>query len=256
MKIACQTITFGTPRHTGDIEGIIRAVREAGYDGMETGFQRLDPGSADLYAGLLKKYGLRLAALHVSADYRDAEGFAFQMRNLPATAAFAKKLGCANIFTSGSMPFGEVDYFLVAERLNALGAEYRRAGLALSYHNHDWEIKNNLFGLYTIHENTDAENLSFVPDVGWVTRGGADPRAVLSKLSGRISNLHFKEFTAGGGFAELGTGVVNFRNVCEFLKTEKDTESMWIVAEQDQSVIGAEESVRMNYDCIKTLLCR
>ena len=105
-------------------------------------------------------------------------------------------------------------------------------------------------GLYALCDNTDPKYLSFVPDVGWVTRGGGDPAEVLKRLGGRVSNLHFKEFTDEGQITELGCGIVNFPEAFEIVKGR----DMWIIAEQDTSSIGAGASVAQNFEYLKNLV--
>ena len=245
MKIACQTITFGGERHKTDLKGIIKAVADAGFDGMENGFARFNTHEMDNYKNWLIDNNLKLAAIHIGGDFNDRESIKRQHESIPELIKFAHTLDCKNIFFSGSP---SSDYKVVAENLNKLGKALSQDGLVLSYHNHDWEIKSD--GLYDICDNTDPDCLSFVPDIGWVVRGGADPVQVLKKLGERVSNLHFKEFTSDGKFTELGKGVVDFKSVYNFMK-DKD---MWIVAEQDASEIGAEESIKQNFEYIKNLM--
>ena len=252
MKIGCQTITFGNERHKNDITGIIKAVASAGYDGMETGFFRLDVNEAENYRKYLLEYNIEQAAIHIGGDFNDTESVKKQLDNVPNLIKLAHTLDCKNIFLSGS-PASEY-YRIVAENINKLGKLLYQEGLMLSYHNHDWEVKNNgcecCCALYTICDNTDPKYLSFVPDIGWIARGGKNPVKVLQRLGGRVKNLHFKEFTADGKFTELGRGVVDFGEVYEFVKPC----DFWIIAEQDATEIGAEISVAQNFAYIKNLI--
>jgi len=248
MKIGCQTITFGNEKHKTDIKGIIKSVASSGYDGMEAGFFRLDLNEAENYKKEQREYNIKQAAIHIGGDFNDVESVKKQFENLPNLIKLAHTLDCKNIFLSGSP--ASSDYKAVSENINKLGKLLNENGLILSYHNHDWEIKNNYLGLYTICDNTDPKYLSFVPDIGWVAKGGGEPVEVLKRLGGRVSNLHFKEFTADGQFTELGRGVVNFKEAYEFIK-DKD---FWLIAEQDASLIGADESIKQNFGYIKNLI--
>ena len=250
MKIACQTITFGNERHKTDMPGIIKAVAAAGYGGMETGFFRLDINEAENYKKLLDEYNITQAAIHIGGDFGDAESVKRQLENIPGLIKTAHTLECVNIFFSGSPQNAATDYRTVCENINALGKKLKENGLVLSYHNHDWEIKNDYFGLHALCDNTDPEYLSFAPDVGWIAQGGGDPAAALVYLGGRVSNLHFKEFTSDGKFTELGRGVVDFGAAYECVKGR----DFWIVAEQDASEIGAELSIARNFEYIKNIL--
>ena len=250
MKIGCQTITFGNERHKTDMEGIIKTVAAAGYEGMETGFFRLDINEAGNYKKLQDEFNIRQAAIHIGGDFGDTESVKKQLENIPGLIKTAHTLGCENIFFSGSPANAATDYKLVCENINALGRTLKENGLVLSYHNHDWEIKNNYFGLYALCGSTDPEYLSFAPDIGWIAQGGGDPVTALKYLGGRVSNLHFKDFTRDGKFTELGRGAVDFKAAYEFAKGR----DFWVIAEQDASEIGAEASIARNFEYIKNIL--
>ena len=248
MRIACQTITFGNESHKTGLREIVKTVAEAGYDGIETGYFRVDASIIDDYKAWLGEYNIKQAGIHIGGNFNDEESVKKQLENTPALIKFAQTLDCRNIFFSGSP---SSDYKILAENLNKFGSELSKGGLVLSYHNHDWEIKSD--GLYAICDNTDPACLSFVPDIGWVVRGGGEPVKLLEKLGSRVSNLHFKEFTAEGKFTELGKGVVDFRAAYNFMKDKDYARDMWIIAEQDASEIGADQSVAQNYKYIKGL---
>jgi len=254
MKIGCQTITFGNERHKTDWQNIIKSVALSGYDGMEVGFFRLNPDEAEDFKKCQKDNNITQAAIHIGGDFSDVESVKKQLENIHTLIKTAHILECENIFVSGSPSVK--DYKSASENLNKLGKLLNGNGLVLSYHNHDWEIKSecceHCCGLYDICDNTDPQYVSFVPDIGWVNRGGKDPVTVLKRLGDRVSNLHFKEFTSDGSFTELGEGVVDFKDVYDFVKGR----DFWIVAEQDASLIGAEESVARNFEYIKNLIVK
>lgn len=253
-KVGCQSITFGTPLHQDDIRQVFRTVAEAGYDGIEIGFFRLDPAKTGEYKAMLAEYGLSLAALHVGGNIFDLESQKDQVRNIAVVLDMAKALGAQDIFFSGSKT-GDVmtsdDFAAQAVKIDDLGKRAAQAGLTLCYHNHDWEIWNDLLGLRTLMAETDPECVKLVLDVGWVTRGGADPVQVIGTYGTRVRHLHFKEFTADHSFTELGEGIVNFPGV---MQAVSDRDGVWIIAEQDESRIGAAESVRHNCAYIRSLM--
>ncbi len=90
-----------------------------------------------------------------------------------------------------------------------------------------------------------------MPDVGWVTRGGANPVEFISEHLSRVKALHFKEFTAEWSFSEIGTGVVDFAGVYEFFS--KHADDFWIVAEQDRTTRTPQESASANFKAIKKI---
>ena len=245
--VGCQTITFGDASHRDDIRSVLEAVSTAGYDGAEIGFFRLNPEKGPEYRELFDALNLKLAAVHVGGNILDVASQNAQMDNLDLVIRMVQQLGGSEVFLSGNRT---ESYSTQAARYEALGERLDAAGLTLGYHNHDWEIKDNCAGLTALLENS--KYMSLVLDVGWVTQAGGDPVKVIKDFAPRLRHVHFKEFTAEGGFAELGTGVVNFRGVYDAVKAlGKD---MWIVAEQDQSKKGAAASIKENCSYIKGLL--
>ena len=245
----CQTITFGDTPHKENIESVFDAVSAAGFDGVEMGFFRLDPEKGLEYRKMLDARKLQLAAIHVGGNILDLDSQNAQMDNLDLVIRLVQQIGGSQVFLSGNRVESYKDQ---AARYDELGKRVEAAGLTLCYHNHEWEIEDNCAGLDMLLEG--AKHMSLVLDVGWVNQGGCDPVKVVKDYAERLRHVHFKEFTADGGFAELGTGIVDFKGVYDAIKSRND--NMWIVAEQDQSKKGAAASVKDNADFIKGLLAK
>jgi sugar phosphate isomerase/epimerase len=119
------------------------------------------------------------------------------------------------------------DYRWNAEQFNLRGAELKRQGLQLGYHNHTIDLKT--FGKRSAYEilidSTDPELVVFEMDCGHMVHAGADPIAYLRKYPTRIQLLHLKDMKAGfeistapegaelGTNAELGDGVIDWKKL-------------------------------------------
>ena len=252
VKIGCQTITFGGDRHKSDIEGIFKTVKDAGYDGIEFGYKRLDPQQIPLYKELFEKYSLIPAALHTTCNFRDEESEKQTYSDVIQVFETAKALGCKDVFTSGDRGKDMPGYYARAGvHMSRIGKIAKDYGVIFSFHNHSHVIEDNARGLYDLAENSDPANLAFALDIGWIARGGANAVEVVTKLLNRVSNFHFKEFTAEWEFTEVGKGIVDFKGVYELVRGKKD---FWIISEQDQTKIGADESVRQNLTAIREII--
>ena len=253
IRIACQTITWGPEKNRENTDQVLSEVRKAGFSGVEIGARHLDHSKSEYYKGLLEGNGLQLVALHVGGNFLDQASVAEQVQNIGKTIRFAESLGTGYIFISGSYIKGKTaeDYRREAQVYNKIGVLCKDSGLKLCYHNHDWEIWNGLEGMRLLLENTDQELVFLVPDVGWVTRGGADPVHFVEENYRRIEAVHFKEFTTDGGFTEIGKGIVNFRGVYDSIRDKGD---IWVVTEQDQTTTTPLESAGMNYAYVKSLI--
>ncbi len=109
------------------------------------------------------------------------------------------------------------DWSRFAARLNTLGAQTKRAGLRLAYHNHDFEFERigNSFLFDVLLRETDPALVHFEMDVYWVTKANADPLAYLRDHPGRFPLLHLKDMTAAPQrrMVDVGGGSIDFRQI-------------------------------------------
>jgi sugar phosphate isomerase/epimerase len=247
-KFACQSITFGDYDNLNKMNEVIYAISMAGYKGIEIGFGRLNSDNINYLRGS----NIEIAGIHIGGNYIDPDASKKHMQNILAIITACHALNSIYVFISGTCLTNKSceDYKNESANYNALGKMLKSEGLTLCYHNHYWEIEGNLFGLKSLNEFTSPEYMSFIPDVGWITKGGADPVSVLNIIKDRIKNVHFKEFTEDGRFTELGKGIVDFKGVYQFIK---DMDIDWIVAEQDKSEIGAIQSINQNLQFMNSL---
>lgn len=254
IKIACQTILYGNPTIKDNIENILKNVHENGYDGVEVGARHFYMDRSAYYINLLAQNNLEIPAIHIGGDFLNRDSVSDQIASIDNTIVFANKLGCKYIYLSGCYRKDKTaeDYLYEAHVYNEIGKHCCAAGLMLCYHNHDWEFADNAMGMKILLQKITAENMKLVPDVGWITIGGADPVEFLKVNAERIEALHFKDFLRPKQFTEIGTGIVNFKGVYEFFKTIK--ENSWITAEQDQTSRTPEESSKANYEFISKMV--
>ena len=117
----------------------------------------------------------------------------------------------------GAMPG---DYERTAEGVQKFIADYTpaanaldQAGMKLMYHNHDFEFEKYGKKLMMEHLQDDFPLLGFILDTYWVQAGGGDPAAWLTKFSGRIPVIHFKDMSWEKGsrrMAEVMEGNLNW----------------------------------------------
>ena len=235
VKIACQAIVYGNPVIHDEIDRIFASMAQIGYDGAEVGIRHFDLDRVEYYRDLLEENHLLLPAVHMGGDFLDRDSVQNQLDNFEKTLRFAQKLGCSYIYLSGAHQKEKSveDYKAEAKIYNDMGKRCRDAGLKLCYHNHDWEIVNQLSGINILIGETQKDNFFLVPDVGWMTVANCDPVAFIKNNMQRVEALHFKDFQPIRRFTELGTGMVDFKGVYDlYIQTHQD---FWISAEQDRS---------------------
>ncbi len=97
------------------------------------------------------------------------------------------------------------------------------AGLKFMYHNHNMEFSHTPDGevvLDRIARRFPAAIAGITLDTYWVTAGGGDPAEWLTRLSGRVDCVHFKDMVYSGEdqavrMAPVGKGNLNYRRILD-----------------------------------------
>ena len=202
-----------------DAAGTLKAVAEAGYKQVEPyGF----PNSQPMIDGA-KAAGLALNSAHFEwgsvVSPKDAA-----MSDFQKIVEKAKEVGLSHLV----IPYladGERrtldDYKKVAANANKAAEITKAAGIQLSYHNHAFEFAPKEGGKcgYDIFMAEFSKDMKFEIDVFWIKVANMDPAELITKLSGRVSQLHLKDLKAGlklpeygnipqDAFKELGNGII------------------------------------------------
>ena len=188
MKVGLQVYSIRDDA-TADFAAAMKKVKEFGYDGVElAGRYGLE---ADEMRKILDDLGLEAISAHVQLD---------EMLNTPEeTFAFYTKVGCRFI----AIPWmgeegrpGGAKFEETLEKIRKAGAEAKKHGIQLLYHNHDFEfvMLNGKRGIDVMYESVSADLLQTELDTCWVNIGGENPAAYVVKYSGRAPIVHLKDF--------------------------------------------------------------
>ena len=95
------------------------------------------------------------------------------------------------------------DVSRIAERVNTLSERASAFDLHFGYHNHAWELANQVGGRAALLSFAEQLEPSVVLEVDtfWATVGGADTPAVLKSLGDRVQFLHIKDGKVSGDIA-------------------------------------------------------
>ena len=224
-----------------DPAGTLATLADIGYTKVETA------GTAGLTAAafraLLDANGIRATSGHFGIPQP------FDATAWRATLADARTLGCRYVVH----PFFGVDangpirdaavWRAFAQDLNRAGAIARQAGFDFGYHNHHYEFLpladgsgRTPFDLLTAIADPRLVHIEL--DLYWSWRGTADPVDVIRAHRGRIPQFHCKDMNIDGGFADLGTGLIDFRRI--FAQSEVAGVREYIV-ERDDAGTGDRE---------------
>ena len=141
------------------------------------------------------------------------------------------------MFNLCQMPAGDRENLRERQRnllacVNAITERAAARGVPCAYH------PNSPAGsIYRTAEDYDillnglAPALGYAPDTGHIARGGMDSLDIIRKYRERVTHVHFKDMAAGGEWAPMGQGIIDFKGVVEYLR---DTGfDGWIMVEDE-----------------------
>ncbi|MFN3583832.1 sugar phosphate isomerase/epimerase family protein [Phenylobacterium sp.] len=208
LPIGLQLYTLG-PDAGKDLDATLAAVAGIGYRDVELpGFMGRTP--AEIRAAL-DKAGLTCRSAHIQArggfdgdlarlaDDLATIGVKHAVAPSPFVPDHALKAaqGVAGVDAYRTM-MGALtadDWKMNAEFLNAKAAVLKRSGIAVGYHNHNFEFapKGQTNGLEILLAETDPALVTFEADVGWMAAAGVDPLTFIQKHRGRFTLMHVKD---------------------------------------------------------------
>ncbi len=240
-----------------DPAGTLKALDEIGYREAEcnaTGLEKIWDA--------LKATQLRPVGAHIdSQEFKPANADKFK-----STLADLKSKG----FSYAVYPYvppaerhGADTFKELADTLNRGGAECKKAGLKLCYHNHAFEYQTygSQFGLEMLMAALDKKLVGLELDAFWASVGGHDPVELLHMFAGRVELLHIKDKAAGTpvqynesvpktAFKEAGKGVLDWPKI---LHAAHSAGVRHYFVEQDQTEGNPIDSLRLSYQYLHGL---
>ena len=202
-------------------------VAASGLDGFEPSFA--DVTQVERLAPLLKKHGLEMRSFYVNSTLHEADRADESIRQILAVAPRAKEAGAGIVVTNpnplawgGAQDKSDEQLKVQAAALNRLGAELKKLGLTLAYHNHDMELRQAAREFHHMMLGTDPANVTLCLDAHWVYRGAGNSQVALFdvvKLYGkRISELHLRQSQHGVWTEVFGPGDIDYLALAEMLR--------------------------------------
>jgi len=226
-------------------EELLEEFTEAGLSGYEPIIN-----SADEFKTLgerLMAHGLEMRSIYVNSVLHDPDQVESSQAAVLKIASEASRLGTRIVVTNpapirwgGQEDKTDAQLRLQAKSLDSLGADLRKRGMALAYHNHDAEFRQGGREFHHMLTATDPENVKFCLDAHWVYRGCGNSEVavfdVLKHYGERIVELHLRQ-SQGGIWTEAFsmTGDINYERMFENLEQKKLTPHLVL----EQAVEGA-----------------
>lgn len=202
---------------------------KSGLKGYEPAFNNVE--EVKKLAPLLKKYGLQMHSVYVSSILHTAEDSEKSINTILAIAKAVKPLGTKILVTNPNpIKWGSTEnktdeqLIIQVKNLDELGAELRKMGMVLAYHNHDPELREAARELHHAMLGTDPQNVKFCLDAHWCYRGSGNSQVALFdivKLYGsRIVELHLRQSKNGIWTEVFEDGDIDYRRLARELKKQ------------------------------------
>ena len=236
-----------------DPEGTLKQLARMGYEAIEASAPFYGRQAAETHK-LMHSLGLVIPSGHYPNPKNDADW--------DRSIEQAKILGSKFMITNAPREWhGSLDgWKRAADLFNRLGAQTKKAGIALAYHNHHFEYKvfDGVMGYDQFLKSTDPGLVKMQMDIFWTTYAGQDPLAYFDKYPGRFPVWHIKDLkkgfppstdqVKGNPFTEIGAGTINWKRI--FGGARKAGLRYYFV-EQDQSDREPLESARISCEFLK-----
>lgn len=222
---ACAPVARGraaTPRPIGlqlytvrelfsrDPMGTLEQVAAIGYREVEYGGGGYDQMDHAALRATMDRLGLASPSLHMGYDALASD--------FDRSVGIAKTLGADTVvvpWMDEKHRNGEAWSAAVAN-FSRWAEQLKSAGLGFAYHNHDFEftVKPGGRSLFdTLVAETDPELVKIELDLFWVVAAGEDPKAIITRLPGRIYAYHVKDRTPDGKMTSVGEGTIDFADI-------------------------------------------
>lgn len=191
-----------------DFAGTMRIIAQMGYCTVEFA------GYSDIPAlqmkAILTETGLSGVSSHIMLDVLLSDLYELIEYNLIIGASYI-----VIPYLPKEMFIDDKQFEELVANLTWIGAEMKRYGLQLAYHNHahEFERLGGRFLLERLIHSISADLLKLEIDVGWMAKAGVDPFAYLPLLKGRLALLHIKDIDREGNITEVGNGILDFQAI-------------------------------------------
>ena len=249
MDIGINSNLWPEETHRTELPRILAEMAQAGYAGIEIGFQRVvDLYSPEIFLGMCTLEGLQVSGIHTPIQRYDDGDLDYAKR----AADFSQAINAKFMLVSGREGTGKSqdEFKKTAEVLNQVGEICQESGLTYLYHNHWYEIVNDAEELHALCDLTDPNLVSLCLDIGWVERANAASVVeVTTEFLDRIAYFHLKE-TKDDIFVSLGDGIVDFPGWLAAIEGKGD---FYLTYERDEFLPTALESALRTREYLRTL---
>jgi inosose dehydratase len=207
-----------------DVEEVISALRDIGYDYLETTMNVGQPEENAKFAEQLKAKGLQPVSLYTGARVHEAAHAGEVVAKILAAAKVCQQAGF-RVISCNADPIGrektDEELKTQAAALSELGQGLNALGMKLGVHHHMPEMANHAREFHYNFDHTKPGVVGFCYDVHWVWKGGVMPMDALKQYGDRIVTWHLRQSRDGIWWEDLDTGDIDYEAVAKYARTHK-----------------------------------
>jgi inosose dehydratase len=204
-----------------DVEEVISALRDTGYDYLEAFLNADKPDEIGKFAEQLKAKGLQPVSLYTGARLHEAAKASEVVAKLLSAAKLCQQAGF-QVISCNTDPIGrektDQELKTQAAALEEFGEGLNALGLKLGVHQHLPEMANHAREFHHNFRHTKPTMVGFCFDVHWVWKGGIQPLDALKEYGERVVTWHLRQSRDGIWWEDLDTGDIDYEAVAKYAK--------------------------------------
>lgn len=204
---------------TLNIEDVISALRDTGYDYLESYLDLARPEENGRFADQLRAKGLKPVSLYTGARLHEADKAGETVAKVLAAAKVARQAGFT-VLSCNADPIGreksDEELKTQASALSELGEGLKALGIQLGVHQHMPEMANHGREFHYVFDHTKPTTVGWCYDVHWVWKGGVKPLEALAQYGERVVTWHLRQSRKGIWWEDLDAGDVDYPSVARY----------------------------------------
>ena len=206
---------------TLDVDEVISALRDAGYDYLENFLDVGRPEENGRFADQLKAKGLQPVSLYTGARLHEAGTAKEVVAKVLAAAKVCQQAGF-RVLSCNADPIGrektDEELKTQAGALSDLGEGLNALGMKLGVHQHMPEMANQAREFHYDFRHTKPDVVGWCYDVHWVWKGGVTPLDGLKEYGERVVTWHLRQSRNGIWWEELDSGDIDYAAVAQYAR--------------------------------------
>jgi inosose dehydratase len=254
IRVACETYTWQMPGegYKGKLDHIMGVVSLAGFAGIEPETSFLDDLSdPNKLKDILQKHNLELVALCHVENWRNPKETDSERTNADKWIEFLAHFP-ETIYLPVQMPGKDrknlkdrQDNLLSC--VNSLAQRANDKGIKCSYHPNSpaGSIYRSEEDYKILLNGLNSDWIGYTPDVGHIAKVDMDPLSIVKEYRSLINLIHYKDMFEDGRWAPTGEGIINFKEITQFL-IDSDYEGWIIMEDECDQAITNPDGVTLN----------